>query len=54
MTELVPAELGCPTCTEVDMDHLLFIDEEEVYCESCGEKYNVMEIAEGILHFLDQ
>ena len=37
--ELVPPGCGCPTCGESEMDRLVWIDDEEVECQTCKNRY---------------
>ena len=38
--EAVPPSCECPDCREWCMDLLVWIDDEEVCCDSCGTIYN--------------
>ena len=38
--EAVPPGCECPDCREWRMDSLVWIDDEEVRCDSCGTIYN--------------
>lgn len=31
---------ACPRCGEDDIDHLVWIDDEKVRCDSCGTVYD--------------
>ena len=40
-TEYVSEEKGCPKCGERDMDELMWLDDERVECQTCGNVYEV-------------
>jgi len=38
-TDMVAIEDACPSCGQRHMDSLVWIDDEQVRCESCGATY---------------
>jgi len=36
---LVSPDDACPTCSERDVDRLVWIDDDTVRCAACGTKY---------------
>lgn len=40
-SEHVPADAQCPNCHEVRMDYLVWNDEDEIACTTCGETYTL-------------